>query len=55
MGKKISCWYFSLSVRAGVSSAQISLAMLNTAQPFGQPVYMVVCVMTDAISAFVTP
>ena len=37
------------------SSFQTSFARRKTAQPLGQPVYMVQCVMTAAISSLVTP
>ena len=48
-------WNFSFSVSAGASSFQTSFARRNTAQPFGQPTYMVAWVMIAAISSFVTP
>ncbi len=46
---------YSFSVRAGASSFQTSFARRNTAQPLGQPTYMVAWVMMAAISSFVTP
>ena len=53
--KEIDFNYLSFSVSSGMSSFQTSLARRNTAQPFGQPTYMVACVMMAAISSLVTP
>ena len=51
----VSSLFLPFSGNTGSYSSQTSFARRNTAQPFGQPTYIVTWVMTAAISSFVTP